>query len=60
MIIIKSFRLSARLCSWSTYLCISGKALDESFLPVDLLKDDQTLPSFAFVVRGLLVVALKE
>lgn len=52
--------MSARLCSWSTYLCIGGKALDESFLPVDLLKDDQTLPSFAFVVRSLLVVALKE
>ena len=52
--------MSARLCSCSTYLGIGGKALDESFLPVDLLKDDQTLPSFAFVVRSLLVVALKE
>ena len=44
----------------STYLSVTGKALDESLLPVNLFEDDQTLPSFAFVVRCLLMVALKE
>ena len=44
----------------ATYLGVSGKALDESLLPVDLLQDDQTLPSFAVVVGLLLMIALKE
>lgn len=43
-----------------TYLGVSSKALDESVLPVDLLKDDQTLPSFAVVIGHLLVVAKEE
>jgi len=41
-------------------LGVSSKALDESVLPVDLLKDDQTLPSFAVVIGHLLVVAKEE
>lgn len=44
----------------TTYLRVSGEALDESVLPLDLLEDDQTLPSLAFVVGVLLMVALKE
>ena len=44
----------------TTYLRVSGEALDESVIPVDLLEDDQTLPSLAFVVGVLLMVALKE
>ena len=44
----------------TTYLRVSGQALDESVIPVDLLKDDQTLPSLTFVVGVLLMVALKE
>ena len=44
----------------TTYLSVSGKALDDAFVPVDLLEDDQTLPSLTIVVRSLLMVALKE
>jgi len=42
---------------YGTYLGIGSKALDESGLPVDLLEDDQTLPSFAVIIWHLLVVA---
>ena len=44
----------------TTYLRVSGQALDESVIPVDLLEDDQTLPSLAVVIGVLLMVALKE
>ena len=44
----------------TTYLRVSGQALDESVIPVDLLEDDQTLPSLAIVIGVLLMVALKE
>ena len=43
-----------------TYLRVSGEALDQACKPVDLLENDQTLPSFTVVVRLLLVLALKE
>ena len=46
---------------WSTtYLFVSGKALDDAIVPVDFLEDDQTLPSLTIVVGRLLMVALKE
>lgn len=41
-------------------LRVSGEALDQACKPVDLLENDQTLPSFTVVVRLLLVLALKE
>ena len=44
----------------TTYLRVSGQALDESVIPFDLLEDDQTLPSLAIVIGVLLMVALKE
>ena len=44
----------------TTYLRVSGEALDKSVIPIDLFEDDQTLPSLAFVVGVLLMVALKE
>ena len=45
---------------YGTYLGIGSKALDESSLPVDLLEDDQTLPSFAVIIWHLLVVAQEK
>ena len=44
----------------TTYLTVGGEGLDEFVIPFDLLEDDQTLPSLAFVVGVLLMVALKE
>ena len=44
----------------TTYLRVSGEALDKYVIPIDLLEDDQTLPSLTIVVRSLLMVALKE
>ena len=43
-----------------TYLSVSDQALEEAFFPADLLENDQTLPSFACVIRHFLVLSEEE
>ena len=42
------------------YLSVGGQHIEEALFPVDLLEDDQTLPSLALVVGLLLVLAEEE
>jgi len=44
----------------STYLGVGGQAFEEALFPVDLFKDDQTLPSFTRVVGFFLVLTKEE
>lgn len=43
-----------------TYFSICDKVVKKAFLPVDFLKNAQTLPALAYVVRHLRVQAVEE